>query len=42
MLMRQKNMNGLEIAGIVVGGLMVVFLLMNAKDIARYIRISTM
>ncbi len=35
-------MSGLEITGIVVGGLLFVFLLMNVRDIARYIRISTM
>lgn len=35
-------MNGLEIGGIVVGALFIVVLLFNVKDIARYIRISTM
>jgi hypothetical protein len=35
-------MSGLEIAGIVVGAAIVVLLLVSAKDIARYIRISTM
>lgn len=35
-------MNGLEISGIVVGAIVLLVLLLSAKDIARYIRISTM
>lgn len=35
-------MKGLEITVAVVGALIVFALLVNAKDIARYIRISTM
>jgi hypothetical protein len=35
-------MNGLEITGIVFGAIIVLVLLMSAKDIARYIRIPTM
>jgi hypothetical protein len=35
-------MKGIEIAGVVVGAIIVVVLLVSAKDIARYIRISTM
>jgi hypothetical protein len=35
-------MSGLEIAGVVIGAIIVVVLLVSAKDIARYIRISTM
>jgi len=35
-------MKGLEIAGIVVGAIIVGVLLFSAKDIVRYIRISTM
>jgi hypothetical protein len=35
-------MNGWEIAGIVIGVIIVLFLLMNAKDLYRYIKISSM
>jgi hypothetical protein len=35
-------MNGLEITGVVVGAIVLLALLLSAKDIARYIRISTM
>jgi hypothetical protein len=35
-------MNGWEIAGIVVGVIIVLFLLMNAKDLYRYIKINSM
>jgi hypothetical protein len=35
-------MSGLEIAGVVIGAIIVVVLLVSANDIARYIRISTM
>jgi hypothetical protein len=35
-------MNGWEIAGIVIAVIAVLFLLMNAKDLYRYIKISNM
>jgi hypothetical protein len=35
-------MSGLQIAGVVAGAIIVVVLLINVKDIARYIRISSM
>jgi hypothetical protein len=35
-------MNGLEITGVVVGAIVLLVLLVSAKDIVRYIRISTM
>ncbi len=35
-------MNGYAITGVVVGAVVVLVLLVNAKDIARYVRISTM
>jgi hypothetical protein len=35
-------MNGWEIAGIVIAAIIVLLLLMNAKDIYRYVRISSM
>jgi hypothetical protein len=35
-------MNGWEIAGIVIAVIVVLFLLMNAKDFYRYIKISSM
>jgi hypothetical protein len=35
-------MNGLEITGVVVGAIILLVLLVSAKDIVRYIRISTM
>jgi hypothetical protein len=35
-------MNGWEIAGIVIGVIFVLLLLMNAKDLYRYIKISSM
>jgi hypothetical protein len=35
-------MNGWEIAGIVIGVIIVLLLLMNAKDLYRYIKISSM
>jgi hypothetical protein len=35
-------MNGWEIAGIVVGVIIILFLLLNAKDLFRYIKISNM
>jgi hypothetical protein len=35
-------MNGLKISGVVVGAIFVLALLASAKDIARYIRISSM
>jgi hypothetical protein len=35
-------MSDLQIAGVVAGAIIVVVLLINVKDIARYIRISSM
>jgi hypothetical protein len=35
-------MNGWEIAGIVILVIIVLFLLMNAKDLSRYLKISNM
>ena len=35
-------MNGWEIAGIVIAVIVVLFLLMNPKDLYRYIKISSM
>jgi hypothetical protein len=35
-------MNGLEITGIVVGAIIILAILASAKDIVRYIHISTM
>jgi hypothetical protein len=35
-------MNAWEIAGIVIAVIVVLFLLMNAKDLYRYIKISNM
>jgi len=35
-------MSGLEIAAIVVGAVVILLLLVNVKDITRYIRISSM
>ena len=39
---RRSDMNGLEIAGVVVGAIIVVGLLVNAKDLLRYFKISSM
>jgi hypothetical protein len=41
-ILRYNGMSGLEITGIVLGAAIVVVLLVNAKDLARYIHISTM
>jgi hypothetical protein len=35
-------MNGWEIAGIVIVAIIILFLLFNAKDLYRYIKISSM
>jgi hypothetical protein len=35
-------MSGWEIAGIVIGLIIVLLLLMNAKDLYRYVKISSM
>lgn len=35
-------MNGWEIAGIVIAVIIILFLLTNAKDLYRYIKISNM
>jgi hypothetical protein len=36
------SMSGLEIAGIVIAALILLGLIVNARDIVRYIHISTM
>ncbi len=39
---RSEYMNGWEIAGLVVGTIVVIGVLVNIKDLFRYFRISSM
>ncbi len=39
---RRNDMNGLEIAGVVIGAIVLVGVLVNAKDLFRYLKISSM
>jgi hypothetical protein len=38
----ESKMNGWEIAGIVVGAVVLLMVLINIKDLFRYIKISSM
>jgi hypothetical protein len=39
---RRDDMNGWEIAGVVVGAIVLIGVLTNAKDLLRYLKISSM